>query len=264
MSYLVQQFGVLDAYFLSTLSIFVRYCVIAGSFFFVFYVWKKQKMWRRKIQQRLPSNSQMLFEIGHSILTTFIFGLTGIGIYWLNQQGWTRIYTDISEYGWAWLIGSFILLTFIHDTWFYWMHRLIHLPGWFTIFHRVHHRSHNPTPWAALSFHPSEAILEIAFLPIVVMLLPFHPLVIFSFTLFSLVFNVVGHLGYEVFPSGFTRRRFFRWFNTATHHNLHHQRANCNYGLYYNFWDTWMGTNHGQYHEAFEKVKKQELEATEA
>lgn len=43
--------------------------------------------------------------------------------------------------------------------------------------------------------------------------------------------------------------------NTSTHHNLHHQQGNYNFGLYFNFWDRMMGTNHPQYAETFDQVK---------
>ncbi|MEZ4931172.1 MAG: sterol desaturase family protein [Saprospiraceae bacterium] len=134
------------------------------------------------------------------------------------------------------------------------MHRAIHQPSLFKIIHKVHHQSHNPTPWAAFSFHPLEAFLEIGFLPIIVCLLPLHPLAIVLFSLWSILFNVMGHLGYEIFPKGFTQHPIFKWFNTPTHHNLHHQRSNCNYGLYFNFWDRVMQTNHKKYHEIFDEI----------
>ncbi|HFA49015.1 MAG TPA: sterol desaturase family protein, partial [Bacteroidetes bacterium] len=112
-----------------------------------------------------------------------------------------------------------------------------------------------PTPWASFSFHPIEAVVEIAFLPIVVCLMPVHSAVIILFSIFSLLFNVMGHLGFELFPKGFTRHPLTWWLNTSTHHNLHHQRAGCNFGLYFNFWDKMMGTNHPDYHEIFDKIK---------
>jgi len=55
-------------------------------------------------------------------------------------------------------------------------------PRLFPIVHAVHHRSHNPTPWAALAFHPLEAFAEIAVVPVVILWMPFHPLVLFAFS----------------------------------------------------------------------------------
>ena len=54
----------------------------------------------------------------------------------------------------------------MHRRAFYWMHRFMHLPGIFKAVHKVHHLSHNPSPWAAFSFHPLEAIIEAGILPV--------------------------------------------------------------------------------------------------
>ena len=32
---------------------------------------------------------------------------------------------------------------------------------------------------------------------------------------------------------------------TATHHQLHHDKYNCNYGLYFRLWDRLLGTDAG-------------------
>ncbi|MEZ4954895.1 MAG: sterol desaturase family protein [Saprospiraceae bacterium] len=197
---------------------------------------------------------QSWYEVGHSLSTAGIFALVGLVIYGMNAADWTAMYTSIAKYGDGSILFLLLLLVIFHDTWFYWMHRAIHQPSLFKIIHKVHHQSHNPTPWAAFSFHPLEAFLEIGFLPIIVCLLPLHPLAIVLFSLWSILFNVMGHLGYEIFPKGFTQHPIFKWFNTPTHHNLHHQRSNCNYGLYFNFWDRVMQTNHKKYHEIFDEI----------
>jgi Delta7-sterol 5-desaturase len=46
-----------------------------------------------------------------------------------------------------------------------------------------------------------------------------------------------------------------RWINTTTHHDLHHSGGfNHNYGLYFTWWDKWMGTEHPHYAERFHTV----------
>lgn len=67
--------------------------------------------------------------------------------------------------------------------------------------------------------------------------------------------NVMGHLGFELFPKYFTRHWFGQWLNSSTHHNMHHRYVNCNYGLYLNLWDRLMKTNHDKYHDTFDEVK---------
>jgi Delta7-sterol 5-desaturase len=123
--------------------------------------------------------------------------------------------------------------------------------------HKVHHHSINPSPWAAFSFHPTEGFIEAGIVPLIVMIMPVHGIAVFIFILFSTLLNVIGHLGYEMYSPGFTKSKFWGFNNTATHHNMHHSFFECNYGLYFNFWDKLMGTNHEKYHETFEKVAGQ-------
>lgn len=255
MYFLIEKFGLIPGWFLGALFIFMRYAFIAGSFFLIFYVIWRRRFSGLKIQDKMPATARIWSEIGHSLSTAFIFALVGVGIYGLRRLGLTAMYTDADAYGgWPYLLGSFLLLTFIHDTYFYWMHRALHHPKLFRIFHRVHHQSHNPTPWASLAFHPLESLAEIAIVPLVILIIPFHPLVLFAFAFWSLFFNIIGHLGYELFPAGFVDHPVGKWFNTATHHNMHHAQAGCNYGLYYNIWDRWMGTNHPDYEKKYRSI----------
>ena len=66
--------------------------------------------------------------------------------------------------------------------------------------------------------------------------------------------NVIGHLGIEVFPKGFAGNKWLDWHTTTTHHDLHHKYADNNYGLYFTWWDRWLGTEHEQYQEKFNEV----------
>jgi len=69
-----------------------------------------------------------------------------------------------------------------------------------------------------------------------------------------IVRNVIGHLGLELAPAGFTRRRGWRHSTTTTHHALHHARPRGNFGLYFTWWDRIMGTEHPAYRETFARV----------
>lgn len=256
MNYLFETLGIYFGWVVSVALIFGRYLIFAGGAYLFFYIFKKRHLIKRKIQKPFPERKQVMFEIYHSLSTAVVFAIMGMGIYLLKLAGCTKIYSDISTYGIGWVGISFFLLLIVHDTWFYWVHRIMHYPKLFRILHKVHHQSFNPTPWTAFSFHPTEAFLEIAFLPIIVCLMPVHPFIVLLFSIWSLSFNIIGHTGFEIMPKGFVNHPVFRWFNTPTHHNLHHQVSNCNYGLYFNFWDWIMGTNHVAYQEEFEKIHK--------
>ncbi len=245
-------FGLLLIWGFIFLLMISRYLLFAGGAYWVCYVWKKDKLLARRIQKQAPKPQSIRLEIYHSLQTALIFACLGLILRLLRVNGYSQVYFDLESYGYGYSAFSFLLLIFLHDAYFYWVHRGMHYFSWGIRWHQIHHRSHNPSPWAAFSFHPAEALLEFAFAPLIVLVLPLHPLVLFSFATWALTWNIIGHLGYELFPAGFVHHPFFRWFNTSTHHNLHHQKARYNYGLYFNFWDTWMKTNDPNYLSQFD------------
>jgi Delta7-sterol 5-desaturase len=252
----IEEFGVLITWVVSSFLIFFRYLVVAGIAFFIFYKWKKKHFKPRKIQTTLPAKVTILNELRNSIFSCLVFGLFILLIIGMKSYGLTMLYQDPLQFGYAYLLFSWALLIVIHDTYFYWTHRLMHHRKLFPIMHYVHHQSYNPTPWASFSFHPLEAIVEFAFLPVVVCCIPLHPLAILFWSIWMILWNVVGHLGYELFPKGFIHHPVFKWFNTSTHHNLHHQRSRGNFGLYFNWWDHWMNTNDETYEKTFTNHRK--------
>ena len=241
----------------------VRYFFFAGIGFLVFYYLWRSYWQPRKIQTRSPKRERMLEDIGFSLSSLLVFSVVIMGIHLATQRGLTRLYMDPAEYGWAWLVVSVPVMLFWHDTWFYWTHRFMHWKPIYKTVHAIHHRSTNPTPWTAFAFHPLEAILEIGFIGIV-FILPLHPITLVIIGIHQMTFNVLGHSGFEIFGRRFHTTGWFRFFNTPTHHNQHHQKFNCNYGLYYNVWDRWMGTNHATYTDHFvQVVERAEAERTE-
>src|SRR5262249_3233016 len=80
--------------------------------------------------------------------------------------------------------------------------RAMHHPRVFRWMYRVHHRSHNPSPWAAYAFAPSEALVHAAFVPLVTLVMPVNGWALFAFLGFMIARNVLGHLGVELFPAG--------------------------------------------------------------
>lgn len=240
--------------------LFLRYTLVAGAFFLVFYVFWKQRWQHKRIQPKFPKQSQYRQEFLYSLATMCVFACVASLIFIVRKNGLTRIYYDIADLGW-WYWGASILVAIVlHDTYFYWTHRLMHHPWLFKWVHRVHHESHNPSPWAAFSFHPLEAVLEAGILPLLVFTVPLHWSALFIFLLYMMVMNVIGHLGYEIFPKGMHGHMLGRWQNSSTHHNMHHHFVHYNFGLYFNWWDTWMKTNHPKYFETYDKmtVKKPE------
>jgi lathosterol oxidase len=230
----------------------LHYFLFAGIPYLFFYILFKSDLTRFKIQQKFPAIHHIRREIFFSLSSMAIFALVGTGIFIAQQNGYTRIYTNVHQYSTAYLVFSVFAFIFIHDAYFYWSHRLMHVKKIYPYVHLIHHKSINPTPWAAFAFHPIEAVMQVLILPVMVFLIPLHPIAIITWGFYQLALNIGGHLGFEVFRKGFTQRIVGKWHNTSTHHNMHHKYVNCNYGLYFNIWDRIMGTNHARYTEEFD------------
>lgn len=250
----------LHKYFKTFGILSLRYVAFAGVLFLLFYVWKKREFFKFKIQQKYPDNKNVLREIGYSFLSLAVFSVIATILGILRRNGYTQVYINFSDHSVGYFIFSVVAFILLHDTYFYWTHRFMHWKPIYPYVHKVHHMSTNPTPWAAFAFHPLEAVVEIGIVPIMMFLMPIHPYTILVWVLYQTGMNVLGHLGFEIFPSGFTKGVISKFSNTSTHHNMHHKYVTSNYGLYFNFWDRFMGTNHAQYDEQFEMVKARSRE----
>jgi len=185
-------------------------------------------------------------EIGWSLLSGLIFGAPAGFVAWgWQNHGWTRIYTDVHALPLWYLPVSVLLYLAAHDTWFYWTHRLMHVPAVFRAAHAVHHDSRPPTAWAAMSFHPIEAVTGAVVIPALVFLIPIHVGALGLVLTIMTVMGVTNHMGWEMFPRWLVHGPAGAWLITASHHQRHHERYRCNYGLYFRVWDRLCGTDDG-------------------
>ena len=216
----------------------VRYLLTSGGFA----LWTARKFPQRLAGQR----AQVRREIGWSLASAAIYGVpAGIVAWGCQQRGWTRIYTGAHDYPLWWLPLSILAFLFAHDSWFYWTHRWMHRPVPFRIAHAVHHASKPPTAWAAMSFHPWEALTGAVVIPALVFVMPIHVAALGVVLAVMTVMGVTNHMGWEMFPRGLVHGKAGQWLITASHHELHHQRYRCNYGLYFRFWDRLCATDAG-------------------
>ncbi|WP_338241954.1 sterol desaturase family protein [Aurantiacibacter hainanensis] len=221
-----------------TAIVAVRYLVTSGGFAFA----------TSRVRPGLYDglNPQIRKEIGWSLASAAIYGVpAGIVAWGWQEHGWTLIYTDFAAWPLWYLPLSLFLYLFAHDTWFYWTHRLLHRPKWFRLAHAVHHASRPPTAWAAMSFHPIEALTGAVVIPVLVFLIPVHIAVLGLVLAIMTVMGVTNHMGWEMFPRWLVHSRVGNWLITASHHQRHHDEYRCNYGLYFRFWDRLCNTDRG-------------------
>jgi lathosterol oxidase len=233
---------------------FLRYFLTAGPAYCVFWLWRPGWARDRRIQSIDPGRARIVSEVAYSLSTVVIFSAIGASLVYAQRAGLTRIYGSVAERSWAYSWASIVLAILVHDAYFYWTHRLLHWRPLYRLAHHVHHRSTSPTPWAAYAFHPLEAVVQAGIYVVIVFAVPMHPLALMLFLIYMIVRNVAGHLGHEIWPAGFAGHPLTRWHLTPTHHDLHHRFGKGNYGLYFSFWDDWIGTSRSDYEAAYDAV----------
>lgn len=221
-----------------TMIVGVRYLIVSGAF-----AWAT-RLRHPGLYARLTP--QIRREIAWSLASAAIYGIpAGIVAWGWDSQGWTLIYREIDAYPLWYFPVSILLYLAAHDSWFYWTHRLMHRPWFFNRAHAVHHASRPPTAWAAMSFHPWEALTGAIVIPALVFFIPIHVAALAVVLSVMTLMGVTNHMGWELFPRIIVRGVLGNWLITATHHQRHHDEYRGNYGLYFRVWDKLCGTDRG-------------------
>jgi Delta7-sterol 5-desaturase len=233
---------------------FGRYLIAASLTFAFVALLRLTVLKSRKIQAREASFADMRREFGQSLQSVFVYVIGVCFLIWGKQVG--LFYDFLGESAGLWTdLALLAAIIIAHDAYFYWAHRFMHHPRLFKTFHRAHHRSITPTPWAAYSFAMPEAAVMFMFVPIWQFFVPTPGWVLFVWLNFQITRNAMGHAGFEFFPRWWLATPLTNWINTTVHHDLHHNGGfNHNYGLYFTWWDKMMGTEHPKYREKFEEV----------
>ena len=128
----------------------LRYFLLAGIPFLIFYKLFPAVFSKNKIQAQLAKQKDFIREILHSIQTSVIIAAVAILIIKTPLKEFTLYYEDLSAYPSWWIPISMFLMLVLHDTYFYWMHRWVHHPKVYRRVHLLHHKSVNPSPWGFL------------------------------------------------------------------------------------------------------------------
>jgi len=231
-------------------GVFLRYLILAWVYHELVYKKLGDSRPYRKLHQqvRIP---QVKREIWYSFQGAIIFAISGSIMLICWQKGFTRLYTALTYWDLLWIPMSFFLALFIHETYYYWLHRWMHRPKVLRHFHHIHHTSLYTSSFTSFSFHPIEAFLQAIFLPVLVLFLPMHFFVLLALLVTMSISAVINHAGVEVYASTAIQSPFARWLVGATHHDMHHLKYRCNYGLYFTFWDVWMHTEDAGFEKRF-------------
>lgn len=213
-----------------------RYFLVAGIFYFIFYKWFPHRFEARKINKRKYKKDQFSKEIKWSIISSLIFSVTAAFTVVMWQKGYTKVYENANLYGFWYLPVSLLTYMFLQETYYYWIHRWMHVPSVYKIVHKIHHDSKIASPFTAFSFHPIEALLQAIFLPLLLLLVPIHYYVIIVLLVIMSVSSVVNHLDIDIYPSN-PNHFVNKYIIGGKHHARHHKYFKYNFGLYFTFWD---------------------------
>lgn len=233
-----------------------RYLIAAGALTALLMIFRGFAETRRIQQGRRASRADYTRELLSSMRTVVVYAFITLAILVGRETG--VILMKVQQ-AMLWTIAwQFVLIVLAHDAWFYWAHRAMHSKRLFRATHLHHHKSRTPTPWTAYSFTMTEAVIEVAFVPVFLFTtsqlgIAYAGFAILFFIWHQMIRNVMAHAGSELFPAGWVDNPWTDWIATTTHHDLHHSSGQ-NYGFYFTWWDRWMGTEHPRYRETFREV----------
>lgn len=220
---------------LLVLIIFLRYLFFS---YLIELIVSKTKLtpifnFKRKVNQKKK-------EIINSFFSSVLFGIGMWGLYLL----WSYEYLELASNNDSLIyhIGSVFIALFIHETYYYWLHRVMHIKKFYKYIHQGHHDSIRVSTWTAFSFDIFETILQVLAFYIIAFTIKLHIYSILFLLVFMSVSATINHLNYDLFPSFMHKIFPFNSLIGARHHALHHKEFKTNYGLYFTFWDKWMGT----------------------
>lgn len=201
---------------------FLVYFIVASLSFH--YLFDKRYMNHPKF---LPNQIQL--EIQCAIEAIVPMSILTVPFFMLEINGYSLLYSNISDYGWPYFFASLLLFIVFTDFGIYLVHRGLHHKIFYGPIHKLHHKWLVPTPFASHAFHYLDGYSQSLPYHIAIFLFPMHKLAYLALFMFVNVWTVLIHDG-EYFDNG-------EIINSASNHTIHHLYFNFNYGQYFTLWD---------------------------
>ncbi|KAF8135029.1 C5-sterol desaturase [Boletus edulis] len=169
-------------------------------------------------------------------------GMTLLTLPWFQAEvmGYSKLYDDVSEYGWFYLVFSVPFFLVFTDYLVYWVHRTLHHPMLYKTFHKPHHKWIIPTPFASHAFHPVDGYLQSVPYHLFIFLFPLHRWLYLGLFVFVNFWSILIHDSDMI-----TGHPLEHVINGPAHHTLHHLYFTVNYGQYF----TWADRAGGSYRQ---------------
>jgi sterol desaturase/sphingolipid hydroxylase (fatty acid hydroxylase superfamily) len=228
---------------------FLPFVIIPLLLFWIFF---KRFFFKYRIQQiEKHSSAHFVHDFFESIFSTFAFVLLTMMTVKLTDQGIIKLYNNFDDHPWYAVPIAVAAFFVFEDTWFYWVHRAMHHKWIYKYVHASHHVSVDTSPMTQNAFNFVEGLLLPLGSIIPLFIFPSYGPAYFAFLMFGGTVNMIAHSGYEFYP-----KWTLFWKTTATHHNMHHQYFDGNYGTHFTFWDRICKTEFADYEERFMEIKQ--------
>ncbi|GMM34956.1 C-5 sterol desaturase [Saccharomycopsis crataegensis] len=201
--------------------------------------------------------NQMSLEIRHAMGSIPVMVFLTLPCWLAELSGYSKLYLGINEStgGWTSVLLQYPLFVMFTDFGIYCIHRWLHWPNVYKLFHKPHHKWIVTTPYASHAFHPFDGYAQSLPYHIYPILFPLHKvsyLILFTFVNF---WTVMIHDGEYLTDDPVV--------NGAACHTVHHLYFNYNYGQFTTLWDRIGGTYRKPDQSLFDKSKKKEKQTWE-
>lgn len=136
--------------------------------------------------------------------------------------------------------GYLFLSLFIYDFFYYFFHRALHIPAFYSYVHKHHHALLTPSRGNtdAINTHPFEYLVGMYLHLVPIYFLPIHRWGAMAFMPVAAVFTTLNHTRWSLHLP-------FIW--NSLDHDVHHRVNTCNYGQYVMLWDYVFNSFQGYY-----------------
>lgn len=212
---------------------------IGGFLHFYYYVNQRStaRDWKCQPDHWLPAN----LEIHEIVVGAFSLAigsfLSSILACWIINDGWSTVYFDPKEYGYAWLLIQVPFIFIWQDYITYWTHRIFHWPWLYKNFHKLHHTYKQPTAFSVTAIHPVEFVWIQCIYISPMFLFPIHFAPYCLMLMYIYYHGIIDHSGIT-----FKRKWWQPWQPDCIFHDNHHQYFHVNFGFNIEYWDKLHGT----------------------
>jgi len=224
-----------DNIYRQTISLFFITWVFGALTYFIFsslsyyFIFDKRVLKHPKFLK-----NQIRLEISQTLQALPLMAVLTTPWFLWEVRGYSKLYDNVSEHGWLYLILQFPLFLIFTDYCIYLIHRGLHSKLLYTRLHKVHHKWIMPTPFASHAFHPVDGFVQSLPYHVFPFIFPLHKYAYIALFTFINIWTVLIHDGEYLANNPII--------NGAACHSLHHMKFMCNYGQFTTLFDRMGGS----------------------